>query len=397
MWCVAGAHFDVDRPREFRGPLNRIEFHFIVAFVRLIFGKLCRNEEAAMNRKRRGFTLIELLVVIAIIGVLISLLLPAVQKVREAANRTSCANNLKQLGLACHNYQSAHGRLPPGYLGPIPNEQLFGTNPDGIQHVGLLVYLLPYFEQDNIYRQLQIDFDVRHLGPAWYTNQTNWQLAQTRIKVFECPSDNVDDDTSTQGTVEGFHVFNYNASLVRDVDNNANGDAVVLPPGDPTVLGRSNYAGCAGLAGKGTSQYWSKYEGIFANRSNTSLARIPDGTSNTLLLGEFDGGREKGQRMYLRSWMCAGVVPTLSGLAADGQDPVSTPLFDSKHPGIVQFCFADGSVRSLRKGTSWINAIVGWDLVDLWPDHYPADWWVLQELAGFRDGGTRDRSSFEND
>src|SRR5437868_8686587 len=113
-----------------------------------------------MSRKpcarRRAFTLIELLVVIAIIGVLVGLLLPAVQKIREAANRTSCANNLKQLGLACHNYQSAHGRLPPGYLGPIPNEQEFGPNLDGIQHAGLLVYLLPYIEEDNLYRQLQI-------------------------------------------------------------------------------------------------------------------------------------------------------------------------------------------------------------------------------------------------
>jgi hypothetical protein len=174
---------------------------------------------------------------------------------------------------------------------------------------------------------------------------------------------------------------------------------VVLPPSDPTVLGRSNYAGCAGLAGRGTSQYWSKYEGIFTNRSRTSFASIVDGTSHTLLLGEFTGGRVNHQRMYLRSWMCAGVVPTMSGLAADGQDPLFPPLFDSKHPGIVQFCFADGSVRSLRKGTSWIDASNGWDLANLFgpPDQYPTDWWVLQQLAGMRDGGTRDPSSLEND
>src|SRR5262245_5634334 len=134
-----------------------------------------------MSHPRRGFTLVELLVVIAIIAVLIGLLLPAVQKVREAASRMACSNNLKQLGLACHNYESSHGRLPPGYLGPMPNEREYGADVDQLQHAGLLVYLLPYIEQDAISRQLQIDLDTRRTGPAWYTNLTNWQLAQTRI------------------------------------------------------------------------------------------------------------------------------------------------------------------------------------------------------------------------
>src|SRR5262249_27832762 len=130
-----------------------------------------------MTRPRRAFTLIELLVVIAIIAVLIGLLLPAVQRVREAANRLSCANNLKQLALPCHNYEGTHGRLPPGYLGPVPNEREYGADVDRIQHVGLLAYLLPYVEHDNLYRQLQVEFDPRRTGPAWYTNATNWRLA----------------------------------------------------------------------------------------------------------------------------------------------------------------------------------------------------------------------------
>src|SRR5262245_45935852 len=137
-----------------------------------------------MTRARRGFTLIELLVVIAIIAVLLGLLLPAVQKVRESANRMSCSNNLKQLGLAAHHYESAYGRLPPGYLGPIPNEREYGADWDRIQHVGLLVFLLPYVEQNGIYSQLQVDLNLARTGPAWFSNAANWALAQQRIKLL---------------------------------------------------------------------------------------------------------------------------------------------------------------------------------------------------------------------
>ena len=234
------------------------------------------------------------------------------------------------------------------------------------------------------------------MGPAWYTSPTNWQLAQARIKLFECPSDNIADDTSAEGTAYAYHFYNYRALIVPNIDDNTNEDYVGLDPSDPTVLGRTNYVGCGGLAGRGTSQYWAKYEGIFTNRSKTSLARIPDGTSNTILLGEIVGGRENGQRMILLSWMGIGAVPTWNGLPRDGQDGVSPPAFESKHPGIVQFCFADGSVRSMRKGTSFIDWD-NWGLANLWPDQYPTDWWVFQELAGMRDSGTRDPSSLENE
>src|SRR5258705_12807277 len=104
---------------------------------------------------RHGFTLIELLVVIAIIAILIGLLVPAVQKVRAAAARTTCVNNLKQLGLACHAYESANKRLPPGYDGPSPNIHypLTGWNTTGNpKWIGMLVYLLPYIEMDTIYK-----------------------------------------------------------------------------------------------------------------------------------------------------------------------------------------------------------------------------------------------------
>src|SRR4029077_3502652 len=133
------------------------------------------------------------------------------------------------------------------------------------------------------------NFDLRRLGPAWYTDPTNWQLAQTRIRLFECPSDNAAGDTATRGNRVAFHHFNYNAPTVPDTDDNTDGDAYILDPSNPTVFGHTNYAGCAGLAGRGTSKYWAQYEGIFTTRSATALARIPDGTSNTLLLGEAIG------------------------------------------------------------------------------------------------------------
>jgi prepilin-type N-terminal cleavage/methylation domain-containing protein/prepilin-type processing-associated H-X9-DG protein len=345
-----------------------------------------------MKQPRRGFTLVELLLVIAIIAILVGLLLPAVQKVREAANRLSCANNLKQLGLACHNYENNHGRLPPGYLGPMPNEELYGTNVDQIQHAGLLVYLLPYLEQENLYNQLKIELNPRSLGQAWYTDATDWQLAQTRIKLFECPSDTIAVDGSTRGQVLAFHAFNYFAQILPNTDDNTNFDGVVLDPSNPTILGRTNYAGCGGLAGHGSSRSWSRYEGIFTNRSATALAHVADGTSRTLLLGELEGGWENGKRMYLATWMGIGMMPAWGGLPSGSEPWVFGTHYSSKHPGVVQFCFADGSVRPLHKGSSWIDWW-NWDLANLWPDHYPQDWWVLQELAGKDDGGARDPSA----
>jgi len=347
-----------------------------------------------MYHRQRGFTLIELLVVIAIIAVLIGLLLPAVQKVREAAARTRCANNLKQLGLACHNFESALGRLPPGYLGPIPNEQGYGAGVDQIQHVGLLVYLLPYVEQDNVYRQVQVDFDVKRLGPAWYLNATNWGVAQTHIRVFECPVHDLY-DISRRGTALAFHQYNYDAPLVPNSDDNTALDAVILAPSNPTILGRTSYLGCAGLSGRGTSQYWRIYEGIFTNRSQTKVVGIRDGTSHTILLGEIDGGREDGMTQYHAAWMGVGNMPAWGGLPRGSESYLFAAHFSSKHPGIVQFCFADGSVHRVSKGTSWIDW-ENWDLANLWPNGYPPDWWVFQELAGMRDGGVRDTSSLVN-
>src|SRR5437879_3153828 len=143
------------------------------------------------HRARPGFTLIELLVVIAIIAVLIGLLLPAVQKVREAAQRMGCQNNLKQIGLAAHHYDNVYGKLPPGCLGPMKWTDLIQDPAE--QDVGCLLFLLPFLELENISKPLLVSRDPKTLGPPYWSLNPDWTLAQTQIQTFQCPSDQVNE------------------------------------------------------------------------------------------------------------------------------------------------------------------------------------------------------------
>jgi hypothetical protein len=252
-----------------------------------------------------------------------------------------------------------------------------------IPFVGCLVYLLPYLEHENIYKKLQVNLDVNSSGPNWWTNPANWAIAQTRIDVFLCPS--VDQSLPSQGTQVGGHIM-HDASGIY-------GSVILLTPPTDATLGRTNYLGVWGAAGRGTHSLWSRYAGIFTNRSENSLDKIADGTSNTLMFGEYASGTGNG--FSPSAWMGRDAAGLFTGLRPRAADPKG---YSSAHPGIIQFCLADGSVRVLRTGDSgWLpqSQKVG---NALWvPDQplppQPSAWWVVQELAGMNDGGARDTTA----
>src|SRR5438128_398037 len=167
---------------------------------------MCFASLAQARRRRGAFTLIELLVVIAIIGVLVGLLLPAVQKVREAANRMSCANNLKQIALAAHNYESAYQKLPPGFLGTFPDPGVDPMPTYDAQFVGCLAYLLPYVEQDNTYRTMTADLPGDYLSvakryPGWWNYPSAVSASFTKVKTYLCPSDKAESSSDSTNVV----------------------------------------------------------------------------------------------------------------------------------------------------------------------------------------------------
>jgi prepilin-type N-terminal cleavage/methylation domain-containing protein/prepilin-type processing-associated H-X9-DG protein len=345
-----------------------------------------------------GFTLIELLVVIAIIAVLIGLLLPAVQKIREAAARMSCSNNLHQIALAAHNYHSAKAVLPPGYLGPMPNVHFTDTVPNNgdaiipFQHFGVLTFLLPYVEQDTIYKQLTTDPSINAVQTGWWNRNPDWALAHAKIKMFNCPSDPIEDGSQVSlGPGAILHTFT--PAPGRTTGPTASGAVIAYFTGTEgssphPALGKTNYVGVAGALGKdvvtsspvdGPGANLAKYEGIFTNRSKTKLEAIPDGTSTTLMFGEGLGGYING-RDVMWSWMGCGALGTKFGMFSSPTSSNPTwSTFSSLHAGgIVQFAFADGSVRPLRPGAT--------------AQRVPAssDWYVLQRMAGMADGEVYD-------
>ena len=327
--------------------------------------------------RKKGFTLVELLVVIAIIGILVGMLLPAVQQVREAARRTQCANNLRQLGIAMLNYESSFGEFPPGYLseptrdGNVPSGIFIDPNTwDAAPGWGWAAHLLPYMEQGNLRNAL--DFDQ----PIWAA--VNRPAIETQVETFLCPS-----SSGERNAME----------VVDENENPYSPDGVTS-----LLLGRSDYVashgqescwgecGAAGQAVVFTNIYTSETttidvfgdvsqvaDGPFYRNSRTKLSEITDGTSSSIFLGEHSS------RLSDKTWV--GVIPgasihprfdspengfdgaatmTLVHAGPSGGElditgfpiihPINFPTYHvgqmfSEHPGGGNITFGDGSVH----------------------------------------------------
>jgi prepilin-type N-terminal cleavage/methylation domain-containing protein len=237
---------------------------------------------------RNAFTLIELLVVIAIIGILSGLLLPAVQQVRSAARRISSVNNLKQIGLAMYNYESALTRYPPGYMSVVPHPDMDPNTWDGPPGWAWGTYILPFMEGNNVYDQLNLNL------PCWHPD--NSAIVQATIPTFLCPG-----APGPEGPV----------NIVDDSGN-------VL-----AVFGRSHY-----VANVGQDEPWAHAQapiqgdwsriasGPFYRNSRVKIRDITDGTTTTVFVGEHTTVSEK-------TWV--GVIP---GAVCGPTDPVRFPLTD---------------------------------------------------------------------
>ena len=279
----------------------------------------------------RAFTLVELLVVIAIIGVLVALLLPAVQAAREAARRSQCMNNFKQVGLGLQNYHAAYGFFPTGQDDPR-------TKPGGRVYWSWSAYLLPYLE----HQALHDSFDFNP-PEHYFSTEENRVANATRVSAYLCPTEPANDELVSTSSYDW--------------------------PGHPMLedSAQTQICGVADSVDANSSGYqlrqFPEVNGIFGTNGVCRIAHVEDGTSNTLIIGEVTGkgpGTNGGH-----FWVSGNVLDTRDGINGPFTAPGGTyprwapPLyglystgFASFHPGGCHFALADGSVRFISEDIS---------------------------------------------
>lgn len=286
-------------------------------------------ERSSQRRCSGGFTLVELLVVIAIIGILVALLLPAVQAAREAARRTSCFNNLKQIGLALHNYHDVHQTLPSGWIALDPATRLpLATGEPGW---GWASQMLPFIEQRNVSEGM-----IQY--PVSITSSVHAAVRVQKLPVFRCKSDPGSDvfDLPSEADPSQILVQLASANYVGVFGTTELEDCESLPLGVP----------CRG-------------NGAFQHLEGVRLAEVVDGLSNTLLVGErssrlgystWTGAVSEGEEAMARILGIADHPPNHPGAHLDD--------FTSEHPAGTNFVLGDGSVRLIVE-TIDLNVYVG--------------------------------------
>jgi prepilin-type N-terminal cleavage/methylation domain-containing protein/prepilin-type processing-associated H-X9-DG protein len=286
------------------------------------------NLERTDRRARAAFTLIELLVVIAIIGILIALLLPAVQMAREAARRMQCSNKLKQIGLALHNYESTYKSFPPGTIDyGVPQSQEWGW----------AVFLLPFLEQPALHEQLAPNnrrfFEL-------LDDSVDRRLCQVPLSVFRCPSDR-------------------SAELLEGTDQPRYLDGVAQV-GTNFYGAVSNYIGVTGFWAIGVDPA----NGVFGANSEVTFHDIVDGTSNTFAVGERDfycaaglwaGVRDARGHGPLGADYVLGRVSYKMNAVKNVGNPSCCQAFSSPHPGGAHFAMCDGAVRFINENILFHN------------------------------------------
>lgn len=318
------------------------------------------------SRLKQGFTLIELLVVIAIIAILIALLLPAVQQAREAARRSSCKNNMKQIGLALHNYHDVHKIMPPALLnsGRYNNSTLYATN-GGVKNTTGWQLLLPFLDNNPLYQSINFSLPASSSNP--YSLPMNGSftynegvVAGTLVPVLSCPSDPEGSEFSTWNT--GANHFYARNNLARGSYLFATGVFVDY---------HANY----------TAYNYDVRQGAFGNNGAANFAKMTDGPSNTILVGESHGGQRKTSTHY-GPWPLAGVHTCCHGRVVTNSSSAITPanafvstypqdwhinaiwrgdiqnrsyawVFNSTHTGGAQFVMGDGRVEFLSENMSY--------------------------------------------